>query len=122
MTKKSYLLLDDDELERRGITGCRMGLVMFLRSKPVDILLIFLILLYTLLVFVFFLFDEDYFEELPNLEKNLFYSELVILAIFVIEITLHFIGYHCLYFGDLWNIFDLVVIILSIIFVFLDLN
>ncbi len=40
----------------------------------------------------------------------------------MIEITLHFIAYHCLYFVDLWNVFDLIVILLSIVFVLLDLK
>ena len=40
----------------------------------------------------------------------------------MLEITLHFIGYHCMYFADLWNVFDLIVIVLSIVFVLLDLR
>jgi hypothetical protein len=43
------------------------------------------------------------------------------LGIFIIEIALHLFAFHCLYLEDMWNIFDLVVIILSIIFVVLDI-
>jgi len=47
--------------------------------------------------------------------------ELGILAVFVIEISLFLYAYHCLYFEDVWNIFDFVVIILSIAFVLVDM-
>ena len=73
------------------------------------------------MVFAFFAL-EDYFSDHPNIETNLYYAELVILGIFIIEITLHFIGYRMMYFADLWNIFDTVVILLSIVFVLLDLQ
>ena len=48
--------------------------------------------------------------------------ELIILGIFVIEIALHIFSYHCLYLEDMWNLFDFIVIILSIIFVLLDMS
>ena len=40
---------------------------------------------------------------------------------FVIEILLHLVAYHCIYFTDYWNIFDLVIIVISYVFVFLDM-
>ena len=58
--------MDDDELERRGVGKCRMSLVNFLRSRPVDFILIFLILIYSLMVFAFFLFEDNYFKDHPD--------------------------------------------------------
>lgn len=47
--------------------------------------------------------------------------ELVILGIFCIEIGLHIYAFRCLYFSDVWNILDIIVILLSILFVVLDM-
>lgn len=43
------------------------------------------------------------------------------MAVFVIEIFLHFLSFGLLYLKDYWNIFDLVIIILSVAFVLLDM-
>jgi hypothetical protein len=56
-----------------------------------------------------------------NENENLFhFIEILILFIFVIEIAAHIIGYGKLYLKDYWNIFDMIVIILSIAFVTLS--
>lgn len=47
--------------------------------------------------------------------------EICLLALFVIEVMLHIVAYGVLYIKDCWNIFDMIIIILSIMFVFLDL-
>lgn len=47
--------------------------------------------------------------------------ELVLLAMFCVEITLSFVGFGVLYFMDCWNIGDLVVIILTIILTIVDI-
>jgi hypothetical protein len=49
------------------------------------------------------------------------YIELEILGIFCLEIALHIIALGKLYMKDYWNIFDLLVIILSVAFVLIDL-
>jgi len=56
--------MDKDELLKIGIKGRRLGVAMLLRSRPYDIMMIILIILYTLLIFVSlalsdFLTDED---------------------------------------------------------------
>ena len=94
----------------------------FLRSKPVEIFLIVLIIAYTFMVFVFFGLEDIVFEENEEAKITLYLIELAILGLFVIEITLYFFSYRCLYFSDIWNVFDLVVIVLSIAFVMLDLK
>ena len=98
---------------------------MVLKSGPYDISMIVLIVLYTLLIFIFFGLEEQFCEtegETDCIEQDTFYYiELVILGIFCIEITAHFLTYYCLYFKDCWNIFDILIIILSIIMVFIDM-
>lgn len=47
--------------------------------------------------------------------------EIAILGVFVVEIFLHVLAYKMLYFKDYWNIFDLVIILVSYLFVFLDM-
>jgi hypothetical protein len=47
--------------------------------------------------------------------------ELIILGIFCLESFLHVIALGKLYMRDCWNVVDMIIIILSLIFVFLDL-
>jgi len=47
--------------------------------------------------------------------------ELSILALFVIEISLHIYAYNMMYLRDIWNLIDFIVIILSVLFVLLDM-
>ena len=112
--------MDKDELKRSGIVGRRLKIAMALKSKPYDIFMIILIIFYTLLIFLFFAFADSYFQDDKN--QNIFYIiELSILGIFCVEIAFHLFAFKCLYFKDYWNIFDLCIIILSLIFVFLDI-
>ena len=111
--------MDNEELAKHGIKGCRLSLAMLLRSKPYDIFMIILIILYTLLIFLFFAFVDSFFS---GSNQFIFYViELSILGIFAIEITLHCIALGKLYLRDYWNEFDLFIIILSFVFVFLDI-
>jgi hypothetical protein len=118
--QKNFLLMDDDDLKKEGIIGCRLKLAEMLKSKVYDVLMIILIVFYTLLIFLYFTFQDSFFNTTYN--QNAFYIiELSILGVFVVEIFLHLLVYHLIYFRDYWNIFDLVIIILSYIFVFLDM-
>jgi len=47
--------------------------------------------------------------------------ELSILGLFVIEISLHIFAYNMMYLRDVWNLIDFIVIILSVLFVLLDM-
>jgi hypothetical protein len=51
--------MDKEELIRVGVKGCRLDIAMFLKSKLYDIAMIILIILYTILIFVFFSFNDD---------------------------------------------------------------
>ena len=111
--------MEKDELIREGINGCRLKLTMALKSKPYDISMIILIILYTLLIFVYFAF-VDFFTSEEN--QDIFYIvELTILGIFCLEIALHIIALGKLYLRDIWNSVDIIIIILSLVFVFLDM-
>jgi len=97
-----------------------LKIALILRSKPFDVGMILLIVLYTALIFIFFAFVDTFFND--DSSQNIFYIiELCILGIFCFEIFFHIVGYGLLYLKDNWNIFDIVIIILSIIFVFLDI-
>ena len=91
-----------------------------MRSKPVDIFLIILILIYTLLVVVMLAID-DILEEYPKVTLGLQVVELVLLAIFCVEIFLSLVGFGCMYFKDYWNIGDFIVILLTIILTVVDI-
>jgi len=44
--------MDKEELEKIGIIGWRLKLAMILRSKPYDVIMIILIVMYTILIFI----------------------------------------------------------------------
>lgn len=105
---------------KNGVKGCRLSLAMLLISKPYDIFMIILIILYTVLIFLFFGLVDTVFAGTSN--QTIFYIiELIILGIFCVEIALHVIALGKLYMRDCWNIFDIVIIILSLLFVLLDM-
>lgn len=78
-----------------------------------------MILLYTILIFVFFALDGTDIQE--DHGDIFYYIEIVILFIFSIEITLQTIALGKIYLCDPWNIFDLIIIILSVAFVFMEI-
>jgi hypothetical protein len=53
-------MMDKDDLKEHGIKGCRLKLTMLLRTKPYDISMIFLIVLYTILVFITLAVTDSY--------------------------------------------------------------
>ena len=120
LIQKDILLMDKEDLEKIGIVGRRLTLATLLKSRAYDIIMIILIIMYTLLIFVYFAFDCNYFEENPEDEKIFLIIEIVILGIFCVEIFLNIVAFHWWYLKDPWNFFDLVIIIISIIFVLLD--
>lgn len=112
--------MDDEDLINYGIAGCRLGLAKIIRSKPFEITMILLIIIYCILIFLIFGLVDNYF----NSEQNtmIFYIiELIILGTFCIEASLHVIALGKLYLRDPWNIVDIIIIVISVIFVFLDL-
>lgn len=62
----NFLLMDDDELRKNGIKGWRLKLAGTMKSKVYDILMIILIVLYTLLIFLYFAFQDMLFESIEN--------------------------------------------------------
>ena len=80
--KKTYLNVTAKELEEEfKISKSRQKIAAFMRSKPVDIFIIVLILLYTLLVIVYLAID-DLIEDSNSTELALQIVELVFLFIF----------------------------------------
>ena len=119
--KVTYLNAAKEDLEELNISQWRINIANFMRSKPVDIFIIALILLYTLLVIVY-LAIEDLIDDDKTVETTLQIVELVFLFIFWVEITLNLIGFGILFLKDYWNIADITVILLAIIFVILDMT
>lgn len=99
-------------------------------SKGYDIAMIVLIIIYSLLLVAYFIVEDMIFSEDSLISEDgakradgIFITcEMVILGLFCIDIILHVVGYGFLYLQDGWNVFDISVIILNIIFVVLDLT
>ena len=118
--KITYISATRDELKERNLSDWRISVADFMRSKPVDIFIIVLIILYTLLVIVY-LAIEDLIEDSDEVQLTLQIIELCFLFIFWVEISLNLLGFGTLFIKDLWNIADITVILLAIVFVVLEM-
>lgn len=81
--------MDEKELQQNGVRGWRLYIAKMLKSKPYDILMIFLIVIYTLLIFLILSFDNLF----DNVSYIFIIIELAILGIFIIEISLHVLSF-----------------------------
>ena len=70
---------------------------------------------------VYFILEED-IDNNDDVKLSLLCVELVILGIFVIEIGLNLYSYGCKYLKDLWNLFDFIVLLVSIAFVIIEMT
>mmetsp|Transcript_45376 Transcript_45376/g.33161 ORF Transcript_45376/g.33161 Transcript_45376/m.33161 type:complete len:269 (+) Transcript_45376:178-984(+) len=118
---QNYLLMEPKDLQVFGVKGWRLSIAELVRTRLYDIFVILLIIIYTLLIFVYFALDGTEVDE-DEYKVTLYAIEIVILAFFVFDITLHVLAFWLLYLSDWWNIFDLVVILLSIVFVVADMK
>ena len=50
------------------------------------------------------------------------YIEISILSIFIAESLCNFVAFGCLYFQDCWNVFDVIVLLISLSFVIIEIN
>lgn len=93
---------------------------MLLKSQVYDIFMILFIIFYTLFVLVQFGIDaEPWFQDH---KQKIYYAELSVLGVFVIEIAAHLYAFGKLFLKDPWNIADIIVIAISIAFVLVDLT
>mmetsp|Transcript_9267 Transcript_9267/g.8919 ORF Transcript_9267/g.8919 Transcript_9267/m.8919 type:complete len:228 (-) Transcript_9267:1149-1832(-) len=121
LNKVTYLNVTSEELIKiYRMSQCRVSIANFMRAKSVDVFIIILILLYTLLVVVYLAIDDE-IEGSKSAEMALQITELCFLFVFCIEITLNLVGFGCLFIKDWWNIADITVILLAIVFVILDM-
>jgi len=76
----TYLNVTMEDLKATNISSCRFQIASFMRSKPVDVFIISLIILYTLLVIVYLAIDDVISE-----------SRKAVLALQIFELCLLFI-------------------------------
>lgn len=124
--------MDQEDMTEAGITGMHHKVGMMLVSKSYDVSMIILIVIYCILIAIYFVLEDILFEpnkengepinpDIETLEKGFFVGELVILAIFCLDIALHIFAYGVYYLKDVWNIADLIVILFSVAAVLLDI-
>ena len=99
---------------------CRESLAVFMLSKPIELTVIILIIVYALYVFVA-IGIEGFIEDDEKAVLSLQIVELIILGLFLLEVSLKFIAFRKIYLCDIWNIFDIAVILVSIVFVVLEI-
>jgi hypothetical protein len=91
-----------------------------LRSTAYDVLMVFIIVVYSGLIVVYFTIeDESFFTS--DIEHNMEEIEFILLGIFCIDVVLNCIAFRRKYIPeDKWNIADVIIIALSYAFVILD--
>lgn len=89
--------------------------------KPIEITMLVLTIVYSLLVLIFLAVSDQLLEKAPAIEYIVQAFELLILFVFMIEICLKTIGYWKLYLYDRWNIIEIVIIFVTIIFIIIDI-
>ena len=99
---------------------CRENLAVFMLSKPIELTVIILIVVYALYVFVA-IGIEGFIEDDEKAVLSLQIVELIILGFFLLEVSLKFVAFRRIYLCDIWNIFDITVILISIVFVVLEI-
>lgn len=105
----------------RVFEGYRKVAAILINTKAFERLIVVLIIVYTLLVFVSLIL-EDELEESEEGNFSLLIVEIFILAIFSFEIIITTYALRKKYYSDLWNVFDAIVIVVSIVFVILELS
>lgn len=118
--KVTFLNATLEDLKQRNVGECRLFIANIMRSKVVDFFIIGLIILYTLLVVVYLAID-NIISEYRSVELGLEIVELVFLGIFIVEISMNFIGFGCLFVKDYWNIVDITVILAAVALVITDI-
>mmetsp|Transcript_42277 Transcript_42277/g.30471 ORF Transcript_42277/g.30471 Transcript_42277/m.30471 type:complete len:219 (+) Transcript_42277:324-980(+) len=129
----NYMLMDKEDLAMHGIQGCRSDLACVLMTKCYDVFMIILICYYSTCMVIYLIVEdmviityENETEEIDLqsaelVERIFVINELVVLASFCLDITLHIIAYGKYYLVDYWNIFDVIIIFINILFVVLDI-
>jgi hypothetical protein len=55
--------MDEEDLKKNGIRGWRLNLIKdFLRTKPFDIFLFFMVILYSLLIILYFVVADPFLD------------------------------------------------------------
>lgn len=61
--EKSFLVMEEEDLKKHGILGWRLNLINnFLRTKPFDVFLFMLIVLYSLLIILYFVLADPFLD------------------------------------------------------------
>ncbi|KAL4512042.1 hypothetical protein ABPG72_005044 [Tetrahymena utriculariae] len=112
------------EIKIQNVSPIRRNIRKIVRSKPVLYVVIFLVIIYTIVIFVDITLQQllDQTQQ-DSIDNRLRYVELVILIIFCIEIILNAYGTGLKnYFRDRWFVLDAIIILLSLALVIIDMT
>lgn len=132
--RMNYMLMDKEDLAMNNIHGCRQDLACVLMTKCYDIFMIILICYYSTCMVAYLIVEDmvivtysDDGETVDDLkmaqlvERIFVINELIVLGSFCLDISLHIIAYGKYYLIDYWNIFDVIIILINVLFVVLDI-
>jgi len=109
------------DLVEIGIIGNRLKCAKLLRSRIYNYTMITLITLYSLVIFTYFALGDLLFANTESSNRPLLLLEIGFLALFVLDISLHFYAFRCLYVtGDYWNFVDISLILATLGLVIVD--
>jgi hypothetical protein len=103
----------EEELAEQERALCVNMIIRFFERKEVDRMMMVVVLTYAFVAFVGLTFQED-ISRRPALVQMMSWVDLVILSIFLTEMVLKTIGYGITFLYDLWNLFDFLIIVISL--------
>lgn len=131
LKKYPYWQMDSQALQSAGIGTCRRKLAKMLQTKVLSIMQLLIICLYALTVLAYFVFHDvtydDRVSEFSTLSTGIStegtdgtfrainLAESALIVIFVVEFTLHSIGFGLLFVGRFWAIANLILLAVNIL-------
>ena len=103
------------------LTELQEGMIAILESKPITYFTIGLVIFYSIFILVNLSVDP-YLIYSQFLTDFFFYTDLIILCFFILEILLRFFAYAFVYLCDTWNFVDATVVTISFVFSIVGLN
>ena len=119
--RKHFISLSKDQLIEEGITGFRNNFAGCIQSLTVGIIALIVTIIYSLYVFSILAAEESIYSSKAGaiaVES----VELLFMGLFIIEIFMYIVAFGIrLYFRDMLNMFDIILILLTIIWYIMDI-
>ena len=119
--RKHFITLNKEELEKEGISGIRNSIANLIKYKAFGIITVILTAIYSLYIFSILAAEQNIYDSKAG-AIAVEIVELFFMGLFTFEIALYLSSFGPkLYFRDLLNLMDIILILLTIIWYIMDL-